>query len=291
MANMTNSISPIITRADAKDKLIDFRDNLSKSGIGEYAMMHSIGGAKRSFKSTIKCSICDYSAGKGEGNSTTVYANFDIDSIYYLYNYIKLLMGPSTATSQSDSMIDTSKLNDAINRLIKVYNNLKVQNVVDSAMTDEIVNIGQTLRKFEAQVKSHSSAINPGEPDFSYSQERVDVYKVDTKTGIAPVTVVSVTRTGTRKNGEKSRMPWCFKISNGSAPTKRMPNGTTSYEGAKFKVEKACFINVSDKDMFRMMTRIVRYIEVWEDTVCIPIINQALIQKEQERQTAANNRT
>ena len=77
-------ISATITKTNGRNKVIDFRDNLVIANTKDYANIHGVGGKDHAPNSTIRCTICDYTKGKGE-NSVTVSANVAVDVINRLY--------------------------------------------------------------------------------------------------------------------------------------------------------------------------------------------------------------
>lgn len=265
------AISTIIARADGRNKIIDFRDNLSLSDIKEYAMLHSAGGSKRGFKSTIKVVLCDYSA--GTGNSVTVSANLEVDRIYHLMEAAKkaLLSGGSTPAAS------VKEIQSSITNAGTILR--KVQGQEAKTAVDKLLAAYKLVNNLES-VESL---------DFSYKQDRVDVYRKNN--GSAPVTILSISRTDKDRNGNKMRSPWCVKITNGTAPLKEQQNGTSSYVNSQLKVEKECFINLSDYDMFRCLNRVVRFIEIWENTMGIPVVAQGEKLREQARLDAINSKS
>ena len=268
MNNANSWTSTIIARADAKNKIIDLRDGLRVSDKHEYAMMHSLGG-KHGIKSTVKVTICDYTK---ESSSITVSANMGIDTVYTLCGVAK-----DRQIRRSNAESDTTKLTAALIQLRGLYK----------------LAANDTLKERLSTIAGHITDVlgtSPGRPDYTYSQERVDVYHKDSA-GNVPVSMLTINHTSIRKDGAVSRMPWYIKITNGVAPAINNPNGTTSYNGAKLQIDKEAYINLSDADMARVMTRCVRYVETWENAVCIPVIRNGLIALQKERIAASENRT
>jgi len=52
--------------------------------------------------------------------------------------------------------------------------------------------------------------------------------------------------------------------------------------------KQEAFIQISDADMYRMMSRICHYISAWENTVAGEVIKAGLATREQERKAAYN---
>jgi hypothetical protein len=84
--------------------------------------------------------------------------------------------------------------------------------------------------------------------------------------------------------GTPSSYPWYLSITNGEAPVKEGANGTNSFDGSKMRNKKVAHINLSDRDMFRMMLRTVRFTEVWENATCIPVVLAAKARREAQRE-------
>lgn len=117
--------------------------------------------------------------------------------------------------------------------------------------------------------------------DYSYSQDRVHNYA---GSDFAPVQRLTITHTTYRKDGDLSNYPWTIKITNGRAKVKVQSTGATTFDSSTLTDIKEAYIQVSDTDMFRMMSRVIHYIHVWESIVVAPVIEQGLAQKEIERQ-------
>lgn len=143
------------------------------------------------------------------------------------------------------------------------------------------VYVGVRKRIVDLLAQALSSAGQASGADFSYSQDRVNPYKEEH--GFCPVSTLSITRSGLRKDGSVSQMPWYITIKNFRAKPVKQKNGMTSYNGSTIQDQKEAFILVSDFDMYRCAYRVVRFIELWEMSVGIPLIKAGLKQKEIER--------
>ena len=78
--------------------------------------------------------------------------------------------------------------------------------------------------------------------------------------------------------------PWVQKITNGDAKVIEQATGATTFDGKSMRNKVEVFIQVSDRDMYRMMYRVTRFIETWENAMCIPVIIEGENKKEAERQ-------
>lgn len=263
----------VIAKANGKDKVIDFRNNLVLTTVEDYAEMHGSGG--KNYNSTIRCTICDYSKGKGDA-SVTVGTNFDIGVIYTLYEIAKEYIANADGSVISSN--GTMALNDAKKNLLQIYSSIQKKKEVS---LDFVKKTGELLSSAITDITESA--------DYSYTQDKINVHNKDSN-GIAPVTRVMISHHAYYK-GTKSSYPWYIKITSGKAPVITKEGGATTFNSKDLKVEGEAFMNVSDTDMFRMLQRVTRFIESWENTTYIPLLRTALKKKEEERITAANNRT
>lgn len=273
-------ISSTIAKVNGRNKVIDFRDNLMPATLEDYANLHGVGGKNHAANSTIRCTICDYSKGKGD-ESVTVGANIAIDAIYKVYLAAKKqIIQPTQDNRQTITADGLTALNKVYAGLKNVYTSVNQGKTIDVKIISQLGNLTATgLKSIE---KTDCG-------NFAHQQEKVDIYRKKTD-GSAPVSKLVITRQGIRSDGQVSRYPWYIKITNGTAPVIFQESGATTYDAKKLSIKGEAFINVSDADMFRMMQRIVSYIRVWENTVCIPLVQRGLQQREQERLAAINNK-
>lgn len=124
----------------------------------------------------------------------------------------------------------------------------------------------------------------PQHMDFNYSQDRVHNYQSKTGGGnIAPVQKLEIWHTTYRKQGDLSTYPWTVRITNGKARVVSQPTGGTTYDASSMTDVEKAFIQISDADMFRAMSRINHYVNVWENAIAVDVVRQGLIKREQER--------
>lgn len=262
-------ISKIIAKANGKDKVIDFRDNLSLANQEDYASIHGTGGAKHARVSAIKTVICDYTNGTGE-KSVTVSANLGLDVMATLFAAAeKFVVGGITPPAAGNKVsADTiAKANEALQKMVAASKSER------ELKGDDFVFVGAALRAVCNELKT--TAPSGGTKDFEYSQEHVNIYgkgKNGLAADFAPVDKVLIWHQSTRPDGSPSRYPWTIKISNGSAQVKEAATGSTSYVGSTYKTSGEAFIVLSNMDMFRMMNACNRFVRVWENTYGIPLL-------------------
>ncbi|MBQ7674692.1 MAG: hypothetical protein IJT36_09355 [Alphaproteobacteria bacterium] len=263
----------VITKANGRDKVVDFRNNLVLAGQEDYAEIHGSGG--KNYNSTIRCVICDFSKGKGE-KSVTVGTNFDVSVIYSLYEVAKSYISLNGASVISSDAV--SKLSDAKSNLLKMFSAVQKKQDIN---LDFVKKTGEGLSSALKNITESA--------DYNYVQDKINVHNKDAN-GVAPVTRVMISHHAFY-NGKKSSYPWYIKITSGKAPVITKDGGATTFNSKDLTVEGEAFINVSDYDMFRMLQRVVRFIELWEYSTYIPLLRNGLKKRIEERTAAANNRT
>lgn len=111
-------VSKTITKTNGKDKVIDFRDNLVVANTQDYANIHGVGGKAHAPNSTIRCTICDFTKGKGE-NSVTVSANIAVDVINRLY----CVAEKQITNSEQENVLQITQ--ESLNNFKQVYSALE----------------------------------------------------------------------------------------------------------------------------------------------------------------------
>lgn len=314
----TPQVNPIIAKAAAKGKFLDFRDGLNLATPQDYAMIHGLGGGKHAAKSTIRMVLTDYNAGKG--NSTTVSANVTPELIPYILSICeKNAVVPATgqsAVSPLESALQQmmrgsvvsppgtpefvaiplndfqglSQLSGFSSALQALYGELQqaAQMLPPDANTGmqylALPRMGLQKLLDESRPRQETASVPVGGYNFTYRQERVNVYK--SNNGFVPVKILALTREGLRKNGEVSRLPWTVKITNFEARPIPQKNGTTAYNSSTKQNIKEGFIQLSDFDMYRCLYRVNRYIELWEVCYGTGLIAAGINMKVAQRQAA-----
>lgn len=281
--------SDIIAKANTKDKVIDFRDGLVRANDDDYAMMQGVGGQNHAPNSVIRITICDYSKGKGD-SSVTVSANVTTDVIDIILNICRQNIGLAVSFEASAEAQDAgAMIGEALAKARSLIKGAKdaAQLTINTA---DMIELGQMIAKANEAMGKKQLITRPQAVDFNLTQEKVNVHKKDGN-GYAPVSRFTVLRQTYRSNGDKSNYPWTFKITNGIAPVREQDTGATTFDAKAMKDIKEAYINVSDRDVYRMMYRVARYVEVWENTICIPLIKAGIQQREANRAAYLARRT
>lgn len=287
----------IIARADASKRILDFRNALVVANPVDYAMLHGIGGAKHAPRSGIKCVICDYSKGTGNGKSVNVSANISPDLFPILADIALSNMG-EYGISASDGVWgklsaryrEQGAVFGAFYNLLKRIGNLlgmtvngQIQPHTPPYYGDAWASVNQSSSIMEQCQHPQAQEISPVPftRDFHHKQTRVNT-RGRTRDGFVPVSLLTITRQGYVK-GEKRRLPWTFQITNFEARPSGQSNGTTAYDAGSIRNKQECYIQISDEDVHRCATRVNRFVEVWEITTGTALVSNGLSWRERAR--------
>jgi len=170
----------------------------------------------------------------------------------------------------------------------------RVHAASEKGTTPSWLQIGEGLQKLLRKTRDQVQTSVPSETiplsfdrhvDFQYSQDRVHSFSGSaTPEGLFPVQRLQIWHNAFRKQGDLSKYPWTIKIENGKARVSVQPTGATSFQANSMTDVETAFINISDADMFRMMSRVTHYIYVWEQVVASEVVRKGLEQREKERQ-------
>lgn len=303
-------ISPVIAQIATKGKFGELVDNLSPAPPENYASIHN--GGKKGFKSTIGVSITDYAASP----TVQVTAHVAPETISYI-----LRMGFESTTQSAKDLPSAQGADVSANLKQFMANPLPAELCIKGAGRCYAVPQGLLMEireKGDATVKQLLAPVdsvpplpdngqgvwlpvpesvlrdvlkarngnNDGAADFSYKQERVNVYKREGD--MAPVTQLQITR-NRMVNGEVRRLPWTITISQFRAKIKEHPNGTVSYIPGTVVGQVKESISASDQDMFAFLLKGERYIRVWEMTFGPEILRQGIAARNAQRTKNSGN--
>ena len=106
--------------------------------------------------------------------------------------------------------------------------------------------------------------------DFELKQEKI--FGEPDKNGRAKVTKLRIIRAETGKDGKKRTYPWYVEIGNGTGVKAKTDKGGFFIKSDSYKEEGKVFININDLDFFKLMNRVSRDINAWEQTVAPQVI-------------------
>lgn len=305
--NPSTDRSDVIARADAKGKILDFRNALVPSHPEHYAMMQGIGGREYAPLSTIMVAITDYSKGTGE-SSRFVKANVLPEVLEMVRHICVKNLGETVIPMQQG---DWSRASSMMQKVDGIYSGVgNTVSTVSEGLTDATPGktISEKLKKVMAKIIAPKEPVvlfkAPQSVDYHYRQERVNIYSKEfNEGGYVNVSTLEFTRTGyvpedvknkndqvIMKKGDAKKLPWTVRISNFKALPKEQENGTVSYVSSSVKEKQDVFINLSDEAMFSCCYRVDRFVTVWETMISGPFIRVGAEQKEIARLEAAARR-
>lgn len=299
-------VNTIITKTTGRNKVVDFRDGLVAAHEEDYANLHGAGGRKgKAPVSVIRVIICDYSNGTGD-NSRTVNANIGPELCEQLLEVCKHNIGthvidPNMAFLKEQRAVNLKLTKSAemsygvLNNCIKLLDRIVKTDEEGKGMPGlaTLAAGAKTLltktrdRASEETAPSQLSPITiPQHMDYSYSQDRVHAFGSVKEGDLVKVQRLSIFHQTFRNDGQQSNYPWTIKILNARAPVHFQETGATSFSSSGMVDKQEAFIQVSDADMYRMMSRLCHYITAWENTVGASVIRAGLEAREKERKTA-----
>lgn len=309
--------SSVIAVINAKNKVIDFRDNLNPAQKTDYAMMHGEGGSKHSRVSTIKMFLCDYSAGTGQGNSRTVSCNITVDIAYRILDAARMFalgkMKQPAGNAPTAAPVFPIITESGIDMLMTAYKDMHktYQKVSDWCKSGddsagdqnlkEILNmlqpIGTNLKNGIQCIAKPSAANDANAAPVAtnngtvqiVSQDKIILQNKDAN-GKSLVTKLNISRQERTKNGQLRTYPWIFTITNARAFGKTQPTGGTTYDSSSMSDDVTLNIMASDEDVYRCFLRITRYIESWENVFCLSAIQQGSGENQARKESRTQQR-
>lgn len=287
----------VIAKTNGRNKVIDFRDGLVLACPDDYAMIHGKGGKNHAPTSVIKIAICDYSGGTG-GNSTTLFANITPDVCEQIFEVCKRNVGQTVVDNNllifqeiraaDKKLLKTADMNfNLLNNVLSVFGRIE-QAEKEPGLKAIASGLGKLLGKTKAKVMEDAGdpvrppcMVMASHADFVHAQDRVHAQKKNAE-GYAPVQRLNIFHTTYRKDGQMGNYPWTVKITNAMARVRVQPTGATTYDASSMKDVREVFIQVSDADMFRMMSRVTSFIRVWEIAMGTELVRAGEAAREEE---------
>ncbi|MCI8526898.1 MAG: hypothetical protein HFF17_13500 [Oscillospiraceae bacterium] len=302
-------VNSIIAKANGRNKVIDFRDGLVPAWTEDYAALHGTGGKNHAPVSVIKIYICDYSNGKGD-KSLTINANIGTDLCEQIFEVCKGNLGSQVVAGDLPELVDQRSVNHAmiknvamnfgiLNKCLTILGRLAASAEDDQAKAPSIGLIAKAASNLLGKVKDKATEEGPPvstQPviiqrhmDFNYAQDRVHAFGSGIKEGdLVPVHRLQIFHQTYRQDGAASNYPWTVKIINAKAKVHFQATGATSFSSSTMTDVKTAFIQLSDADMFRIMSRVTHYINVWENTIAAEIVRRGREQRAKEQKAQHN---
>lgn len=136
---------------------------------------------------------------------------------------------------------------------------------------DKAVTVTTNISPEEA--KFILSRLNAGFQEYTFQQEKIFGSK-DAK-GYAQVSKLRIIRATKDSKGATRKLPWFIEVENGKGIPQKNANGGTYMQSNSFVSEGKVFANLSDLDLYRLLSRTASYIDAWEKAIGPSLIIKA----------------
>lgn len=116
------------------------------------------------------------------------------------------------------------------------------------------------------------TALETGKPDFELEQTKI--FGNPDQKGYSQMTKLKIVRAEKDKSGNPRRYPWCIYGENGRGIAQKTGIGGSYCKGGSYVCERKVFLNISDYDMFKLISRVARFINQWENAYIPALIRQ-----------------
>lgn len=117
------------------------------------------------------------------------------------------------------------------------------------------------------------SRLSAGFPEFTFQQEKIFGQK--DQDGYCSVTKVRFQRATKDRSGTPRKIPWYVEVENGKGIPQANANGGTYMKSGSFVSAGRVNANLTDQDLFRLLSRVSSYISGWEAAIAPSLIIQA----------------
>lgn len=122
--------------------------------------------------------------------------------------------------------------------------------------------------------------ISQGKTEIELKQDKI-FGSVDGEADRGIVTCVLFKRSELGSDGQPRRYPWYVGVENGTGIKAKANTGGTFIQSNSYQMDKKVGINLNDQDMFKLLYRTIRYVELWEITCGRKALMQALQYRQQ----------
>lgn len=136
---------------------------------------------------------------------------------------------------------------------------------------DKAVTVTANISPEEA--KFILTRINAGFQEYAFQQDKIFGTKDDK--GYARVSKVRIIRATKDSKGAARKLPWFIEVENGKGIPQQNANGGTYMKANSFVSEGKVFANLSDLDLYRLLSRTASYIDAWEKAIGPSLITKA----------------
>jgi hypothetical protein len=168
----------------------------------------------------------------------------------------------------------------------------KKHSLIGILMKDYSKGTGQNAVTVKANISPEEAKfiltrLTAGFQSYTFQQEKIFGEK-DNK-GYSKVSKLRIIRATKDSKGNDRKLPWYIEIENGKGIPQKSSTGGTYMKAESFISEAKVSANLSDLDLFKLLSRVSSYIDSWEKTIAPSLIKQAkmaLANRQNERNAA-----
>lgn len=117
------------------------------------------------------------------------------------------------------------------------------------------------------------SRITAGFSEYTFQQEKI--FGEKDASGYARVSKIRIIRATKDAKGNPRNLPWYIEVENGKGIPLKNATGGTYMKPKSFISEGKVYANLSDLDLFKLLSRVSSYIDAWEKAIAPPLIQMA----------------
>lgn len=136
---------------------------------------------------------------------------------------------------------------------------------------DKAVTVTANISPEEA--KFILSRLTIGLQEFTYQQDKI--FGNRDETGYSRVSKVRIIRATKDTKGNVRKLPWYIEVENGKGIPQKNANGGTYMQANSFVSGGKVYANLSDLDLYKLLSRVSSYIDAWEAAIAPALIKQA----------------
>lgn len=296
MAN-ENNISDVIVRCAAKGKFLEFSNALTLAYKEDYANIQGIGGSGHARTSGITAAITAWQVdqlGRKIPNTQSTFVKAIVPC--YVFDQVLTVCRNNVGDRETGVGFVMSAIDSIANALGTFFGEgvnacARIVTGKGANQSGPIGDFGTAFKNARAAAAQRGPAqfIRPFE-NYAYHQDRVNKYNVDPKDGFVSVSTLEIVRAEFGGGGEKRKLPWTVKVQNFWAAPNEKANGTTAYVANSIRDKKEASISISDDAMYEAAFKVMRFVDLWENTLGSQLLITAMREKEAARQqNAAQN--
>ena len=117
------------------------------------------------------------------------------------------------------------------------------------------------------------SRLTAGFREFNYQQDKI--FGEPDPAGYSKASKIRIIRAVKDSKGNARKLPWYIEIENGKGIPQKNSTGGTYMKANSFLSEGKAYTNLSDLDLFRLLSRVSSYIDSWEKAAAPSLIKLA----------------